>query len=349
MASIFDYVTASNVVSYWIEKNVNEQPLLGETLFPYQREVGIKLDWIKGASNQPIALRLSAYDSKAIRRDRKGIEEYTTKMPFFKESMYIDEELRQQLNTLLQTNNNALIRQIITKIFNDQIELIKAARISLERMRMEVLTSGTITLSSDGQSYSYDFGIPEAQKATVSTDWSNPDADVIKDITDIVDYMKAQGVTITRAVCNSSVVKNLRKNKEIKNQIYVLAGGSISSISAVKVLDFIKQETGVTIYAYDNVYVDETGAHKYVADNTMVFLPDGTLGATHMGTTPEESDLGGGNTAAVVSVLPEGIAVTSYGTEDPVNVELKVSMVGMPSFERANEVYVLDTARIASE
>lgn len=349
MASIFDFVTASNVVAYWIEKNVNEQPLLGETLFPYQREVGIKLDWIKGASNQPIALRLSAYDSKAIRRDRQGIEEYTTKMPFFKESMYIDEELRQQLNTLLQTNNSALINQIITKIFNDQIELIKAARISLERMRMEVLTSGTITLASDGQAYSYDFGIPETQKATVSTDWSDPDADVIKDITDIVDYMKAQGVIITKAVCNSSVVNALRKNKEIKNQIYVLAGGSISSISAVKVLDFIKQETGVSIYAYDNVYVDETGAHKYVADNTIVFLPDGALGATHMGTTPEESDLGGGNTAAVVSVLPEGIAVTSYGTEDPVNVELKVSMVGMPSFERANEVYVLDTQRLASE
>ena len=62
-----------------------------------------------------------------------------------------------------------------------------------------------------------------------------------------------------------------------------------------------------------------------------------------MGTTPEESDLGTGATSAVVSILPEGIAVTSYGTEDPVNVELKVSMVGIPSFERANEVYILDT------
>ena len=185
MASLFDYVTASNVVAYWIEKNVNEQPLLGETLFPYQREIGIKLDWIKGAKNQPIALKLSAYDSKAIRRDREGIEAYTTKMPFFKESMYVDEEMRQQLNTLLQTNNNALINQIIAKVFDDQIKLITAARISLERMRMELVTSGTITLSGNGQSYNYDFGIPEAQKATVSTDWSNENADIIGDINNI--------------------------------------------------------------------------------------------------------------------------------------------------------------------
>lgn len=344
MNSIFDFVTAANVVAYWIEKNVNEQPMLGETLFPYTREIGIKLDWIKGAKNQPVALRLSAYDAKAIRRDRQGIESYTTKMPFFKESMYIDEEMRQQLNTLLQTNNESLINQIIAKIFDDEIMLIKAARISLERMRMEVLTNGTITLSSNGQSYEYDFGVPANQKDTVTVDWDDAEADVIADINKIVDDMKAKGVAITRAICNNSVVRALKKNKSIINQIYVLAGGAVASISDVKVLEFVKQETGVTFYSYDNVYVDESGAAvKYVADNTVVFIPAGTLGETHMGTTPEESDLGTAATSAAVSVLPEGIAVTSYGTEDPVNVELKVSMVGMPSFERANEVFILDT------
>lgn len=345
MNSLFDFVTAANVVAYWIEKNINEQPLLGETLFPYVREIGIKLDWIKGASNQPVALRLSAYDAKAIRRDRQGIESYTTKMPFFKESMYIDEEMRQQLNTLLQTNNEGLINQIITKIFDDEISLIKAARISLERMRMEVLTSGAITLSSNGQSYEYDFGVPAEQKVTVEKAWSDASTDVIADINKAVSAMKAKGVNITKAVCNSSVIEDIKKNKNIINQIYVLAGGAVSSISDAKVIEFIKGETGVTFYSYDNVYVNEDGtAAKYVSDDTVVFIPDGTLGATHMGTTPEESDLNSAATSATVAVLPEGIAVTSYGTEDPVNVELKVSMVGMPSFERANEVYILDTA-----
>ena len=82
--SIYDLVTAANVVAYWLELNINNQPMLGETLFPSKRVVGIKLDWIKGANKQPVALRLAAYDTKAIRRDRRGIEEYTTKMPFFK-------------------------------------------------------------------------------------------------------------------------------------------------------------------------------------------------------------------------------------------------------------------------
>lgn len=347
--SIFDLVTSANIAAYWLEKNINEQPMLGETLFPTVKEIGIKLDWIKGSKNQPVALKLSAYDSKAIRRDRQGIEQYTTSMPFFKESMYIDEDMRQKLNTLMATNNSALINSIIAKIFDDQIKLIAAARISLERMRMELIQSGTITLASNGQAYNYDFGVPADQKITASTDtadkkaWSDASADIIKDVNDIKDAMKAKGVTITKAICNSSVIEYFKKNTNIKNQIYVLAGGAISSISSARALSYIQEETGIVFYAYDNVYVDEAGAaHKYVADDTVTFLPDGTLGETHLGTSPEESDLMSGNTDASVSIVDTGIAVTTYKTVDPVNVEMKVSMVGMPSFERADEIVILD-------
>lgn len=345
-SSIFDLVTSANVVAYWLEKNVNRQPMLGETLFPIKREIGIRLDWIKGASNQPVALRLSAYDAKAIRRDREGIEQYMTKMPFFKESMYIDEEMRQELNMLLQTSNQSLIYGILDRIFNDQIKLINAGLVSLERMRMEALTAGTITLSSNGVSYSYDYGVPSEQKKNASKQWSDTTADIIKDINDIVEYMKAQGVEIKKAICNSSVVNNIIKNENIKNQIYVLAGGNISSISSTKALNFIADETGVVFYAYDNVYVDESGeATKYVPDDTVVFIPDGTLGETHMGRTPEESDLLN-KAGSDVTMVNNGMAVTAYGTEDPVNVELKVSMVALPSFERANEIVILDTKQV---
>lgn len=342
MKSIFDLVTAKNIAQYWIEKNVNEQPLLGETLFPAVREIGIKLEWIKGAKNQPVGLRLAAYDTKAIRRDRQGFEEYSTKMPFFKESMYIDEELRQNLNTLMQTNNEQMINQILTKIFDDEITLLKATRVTLERMRMEALTAGTITMASNGQAYDYDYGVPADQKVDVTTVWSDPSADIIGDITKFVEDMKAKGVVITRAVCNSSVAKNFRTNTALKNAIYVFANGTVN-VTTARALDYIFNETGISIYVYDNVYVDESGkAVKYVPDNTLVLMPEGTLGNTHFGVTPEESDLSN-SLNAEVSIVDNGVAVTTYGTEDPVNVETKVSMVALPSFERANEIVIVDT------
>lgn len=340
--SIFELVTAKNIAQFWLEKNLNQQPLLGETLFPNVKEIGVKLEWIKGAKNQPVGLRLSAYDSKSIRRDRKGLEKFETEMPFFKESMYIDEELRKNLNMLVQTNNEQLINQVLTKIFDDEIQLINASYITMERMRMEALTTGTITLSSNGQSYSYDYGVAADQKKTVAKSWSNPEADIIGDIVNYVEEMKAKGIEITRAVINSSVAKNFRTNTALKNAIYVFAGGTVN-VTTARALDYIYNETGVSIFVYDNVYVNENGeAVKYVPDNTMVLLPEGVLGQTHLGVTPEESDLMN-SLAAEVELVNNAIAVTTHTEHDPVTVETKVSMVALPSFERANEIVIVDT------
>lgn len=342
MPTIYDLVTSRDVVSYWTEKNANAQPLLGETLFPIRKRLGSKLEWVKGANNQPVALRLSSYDAKAIRRDRKGIDKFDTEMPFFKESKYIDEKMRQDLNNMIASNNQGVIDQILTNIYDDEVELIDASTIALERMRMEALTTGTITLSSNGQSYAYDYGVPANQKVDVTTSWSNPTADIIGDIVNYVEYMRTQGVEITRAVCNSSVAKHFRTNNAIKNAVYVFANGTVPVTSA-RALDYIYNETGVRIYVYDNVYVNEEGeAHKYVPDDTFVMFPEGDLGLTNLGTTPEESDLIN-NLNAEVAIVNEGVAVTTSQIVDPVNVETKVSMVALPSFEKADKIVILDT------
>lgn len=338
---IFDLVSAKNIAQFWLEKNLNAQPLLGETLFPNTKEIGVRLDWIKGAKNQAIGLRLSAYDSKSIRRDRKGFEKFATEMPFFKESMYIDEELRKNLNTMLQTNNEELVNQILTRIFDDEIQLINASYVTLERMRMEALTTGTITLASNGQAYSYDYGLEASQKKTVKKSWSDESADILGDIISYVEEMKAKGIEITRAVCNSSVAKLFRTNTAIKNAVYVFANGTVN-VTTARALDYIYNETGVSIYVYDNVYVNENEeAIKYVPDNTLVLLPEGQLGQTHLGVTPEESDLMNALNAEV-SLVEGAIAVTTHKEHDPVTVETKVSMVALPSFERANEIVIVD-------
>lgn len=346
--NIFDLVTSANMVAYWLEKNLNTYSV-GEQLFPTQREIGARIDWVKGANNQPVALRLSAYDAKSIRRDREGIVVSEAKMPFFKESMVIDEELRSQLNTLLQTSNEQLINTIVARIFNDQIKLITAAYEALERMRMQVLTTGTVTLASNGQSYTYDYGVPEANKITVDVAWSAANSTPIKDINDAKKLARAKGFKLTRAMCNSNVLEALANNTSIKNRLYVLAGGNVE-ITGEEARKFVERETGISIYVNDEGYIDETtGAFTtYFADDAFVLFPDGELGKTHLGVTPEESDLMNGATKAEVSVIDNGIAVTTFAIEDPVNVETKVSMVALPSLEMADALYIMDVSPEAS-
>lgn len=347
--NFFDLVTSSNLVAYWLEKNLND-PTVGAQLFPYKKEIGVELSYIKGANNQPVGLRLSAYDSKSIRRDRRGIEKVSTEMPYFKESMVVDEKMRQQLNTLLQTQNMNLIKNIIARIFDDQIQLITSAYETIERARMQMLTTGTLVLASNGQSYTYDYGMPAENKITVTTSWTSTGADPVKDITDAQATARTKGYKLTRAMCNSNCLNALLNNTNIKNTLYVLAGGNIS-LTVNDVIRYIEERTGIVIYVNDNGYVDETTGTftTYFSDDTFVLFPEGELGNTHFGVTPAESDLMTGATEAEVSLVDGAIAVLSHKEYDPVNVETIVSMVMLPSFEQVEGVFVIDTTASSSE
>lgn len=336
-----DVYTSADIVAYWIEKNLNTYTV-GDQLFPFKKELGVKLEWIKGAHNQPVGLRLSAFDAKSIRRDRQGFDKYDTIMPFFKESMVLDEVTRQTLLTAMQTNNPAIINPIIAKLFDDVADLILAAKETLERMRMQLLTSGAITLASNGQAYSYDFGMPASNKITVSTAWTDANADPVKDILDTKDLARQSGYKLTRAMCHPNAMKALVNNTSIKNRIYVLANGNVD-ITPDEVRKFIEIQTGITIYLNEEGYIDEsTGTFTpYFADDVFTLFPDGNLGNTHFGTTPEEADLMSGSDADV-AIAENAIAVTTHKEYDPVNVDTKVSMVALPSFEMADAVFILD-------
>ena len=339
--NIFDLFTTQNLVAYWTEKDLND-PTVGDQLFPFKKENGLELNWVKGSNKQPVGLKLSAWDAKSIRRDREGIEKYTTEMPYFKESMVIDEKTRQALLTAMQTNNPAIIKPILAKIFDDDVKLVKAAYETVERARMQMLTTGTITLGSNGQSYTYDYGMPAGNKVTVSTAWSNSAADPIQDIINAQNAAIAKGIRLTRAMCASECLNALVNNTAIKNRIYVLAQGNVT-ITADEVRKYIEQTTGIRIYVNDNGYINEANSTftKYFAADVFVLMPEGELGNTHYGTTPAEADLMAGSTADV-SLINNAIALLNRKEVDPVLLETIVSMVMLPSFERADAVWVLD-------
>lgn len=336
--SIFDYVTANNITSYWNVMNLAESDaLVGEELFPSQQKLGLNLEWIKGASGLPVVLKPSAYDVVALKRDRIGFESVMTKMPFFKESVMVDEELRQNLNIVLEGGNQALVDTITNRIFDDEMNLLRGARAQRERMRMSLLTTGAISIAANGQNYDYDYGLASYQQE--SSDWTDPDADVITDIRTWQDTIEAQtGTRPTRAICRQQVMAYLYKNNLIRNAIW--GNDSTAPTSREKVRQYIKAETDLTIVEYEKQYINEAGnIAKYVPADTFVMFPEGSLGTGWFGTTPEQSDLMTGS-AANVSITDVGVAVTTMKKYDPVNIDTKVSMIYLPSFERIPEIMI---------
>lgn len=345
--TIFDLVTSKNIVSYWNTMNLSEtDALLGDELFPSQQKLGLNLDWIKGASGLPVVLKPSAYDVVALKRDRIGFEQVSTKMPFFKESMLIDEELRQQLNMVLETGNDAYIDAVVNRIFDDDMNLLRGARAQRERMRMSLLTTGQITISANGQDYDYDYGLESYQQVDLTSGtatWDNPATDIVSQIRDWQDAVEAQtGSRPTRAVCSQKTMGYLFNNNIIRNAIW--GNASTAPVSREKVRAYILSELGLTIAVYTKKYVNEAGnTVSYIPDDLFVLFPSGSLGTGWFGTTPEQSDLMSGSDANV-TITDTGVAVTTSKKIDPVNVDTKVSMIYLPSFERIPEILIATVA-----
>lgn len=344
MKTIYDIVKAKEIGTYYDEMNKERAPYLGETLFPISKKLGLDLKWIKGSKGLPVALKSSAFDAKAEIRDRVGFADVNTEMPFFKESMLIKESDRQELNKLAgNVANQPYIDLIAKNIFDDVTNLVDGAEVQIERMRMQLLSEGKIAIKGKDvggveKALDYDYQLSSEQK--VSSDWSLANADIIGDIEKWMNAAELRtGARPTRAICNSTTFNYMLKNEAIIAAIKGINTGV--AITKVKVKKFIEEELDLYIEIYSKKYRSEAGVvTNYFADNIFTLLPDGNLGNTWLGTTPEESDLMTGATDAEVNIVKQGIAITTTKQTDPVNVNTKVSVITLPSFERADEVVI---------
>lgn len=342
--NIFDIVCSPELAAYWETMEQDQEPYVGEELFPDSKKIGLDLKWIKGSSGLPITLKMSAFDAAAVPRARIGFDRLSAEMPFFKESTYIDEELRQEMNLVLETGNQAYIDSVRNRVFDDEMALLRGARAGREAMRMMALTSGVVSLTSNGQMVTYDYGV--SHKGTVTTSWSDyTTSDPIEDMRQAMEQiLDDTGEVVTRGICSGKTWRDIRNNDKVKKSIFVLSNGQ-ATVSDARLQEYLLQELGLELVVNNKRYKDSEGnTVKYVPDDMVSLFPAGELGRTWFGTTPEESDLMSAG-ASNVSIVDTGTAVTTITKEDPVNVETKVTQICLPSFEMADSVYILDTKK----
>ena len=344
--SIFDYITAQAQAAYWNSylAEQTEAPFLGEELFPDKKQTHLKMSYIKGANGLAKVAPLSAFDAKVLRKNRIGFEKQETEMPYFKLAMGIDEELRQEL-LMAEAAGEQYYQEVLRRIFDDNINLLKDMAVARERMRMQLLTTGAIVMGNNGQSYKYDYELEdEVQKQVADTPWNEPEADIIGDIIKWQDAIEAKtGVRPTRMVMRRAQFRNLLNNDYIKNTLYamnVAVNGKVNiTENAVKTL-LNDQAKISSIAIYDKMYVDEEGKTQYfIPEDLVIFLPEGTIGNTVFGTTPEEADLRASKTADV-SLVDTGVAIATYMENDPVRKDTKTSQICLPSGENIDKIII---------
>lgn len=348
MLNIFDSVTAAEIGTYYTANGSNSIPYLGATLFPPKKQLGLDLSWIKAANGLPVALQPAAFDTKATLRDRVGFAKIETEMPFFREAMKIGEKDRQELNKAKSAANAAYIMPVINKIFDDASNLVNGAEVDNERMRMQLLSTGVIAISANGIAYNYDYKFKESHKETLLTTakWSDlVNSNPVDDIRRWQDAIEDDtGARPTNAVCTRKTWNYLMNNQKIKLDMNTQNGQNIILTDAM-LKTYFQTKLGLQIAVYNKKFALQDGtSNLFYPDDRFTLFPDGNLGNTYFGTTPEESDLMAGGTDAQVQIVNTGVAITTIKHPQPVNVETVVSEIAMPSFEMIDTVFTATVA-----
>lgn len=352
MLNFADAFTPKAVAARWTEAASNRIPMIGEVLFPADKKVGLDLSFLKGSKGLPISLMPSAFDAMATFRDREGFEILETEMPFFREGYKIKEKDRQEL-LKFQDLNSPYVRDIISKIFNDTADLIEGANVATERERMQLLFpeygNAKIIFVANGVTYEYNYDQDGSWKAnnyfelTGTSAWSDAEhANPFKDIGMVQKAVNGRtGANLKVAIMNSNTFGALTAMSSVYSRYIARAGVAMTYLTDEEVKRVVEDTAKIRIVVYDKQYRNENKeTRSFVPDGYVSLIPEGALGKTWYGTTPEEADLMA-NPKADVSIVNTGVAITREVTVQPVNTNIFASQIVLPSFERMDDVALL--------
>lgn len=352
-----DLFTAPEISVNFTRVHSEDLPFLGSGYFPAKKKAGLDLSWIKGYKGLAVSLAPSTFDAKPSFRDRIGVTKFETEMAFFREAMLVKEKDEQEIMRCLDSND-PWAQAILNNVFDDANTLIDGANVVPERMIMQLLSpvDGDIGISITANSvpyvYKYDTADHKFQTnnflslSTATDKWSDTvSSDPMDDIKVSLDTVEENtGTRPTTAIMSRKTFNYLLANAKIKSGILSQNVTANIFMTDGVLKAFLQEQLGITVIVYTKKYKDEAGvAHSFYPDDMCTLVPDGALGSTWYGTTPEERS--GTQGGASISIVNTGVAVSVYTTPvAPINTITTASEIVLPSFERMDECYVIKVA-----
>lgn len=351
--NIRDAYTSKAIALVNTEVASNRIAYLGAGLFPAKKKMGLDLKWIKTSKGLPVSLAPSNFDAVSTLRSREGFKLTETEMAFFRESMLVKEADEQEIMRV-KDSTDPYAAEVLGRIFDDANTLVDGANVVPERMIMQLLApsdgSPKISIEANGVTYAYNYDQNSTYKtknfASLTTDtdkWSDTtNSDPMDDIATALDAVEAEtGERPSIMIVSRKTMDYLKQNAKIKSAILAQNTTATVFMNDNRVKEVFSNELGIRIIVYSKQYKKEDGtAAKFYPDGFATLIPDGALGNTWYGTTPEERTLMGSGEADV-SIVNTGVAVAVTTTSDPVHTKTTVSEIVLPSYERMDSTYVI--------
>ena len=327
MANIAELFSQRNVLDY--VNNRQAPALLGETLFPSRKVQGLEFDILKAGTRIPTIASVHAFDTEAEIASRVTSRS-AQELAFIKRKIQLKEKDLIALRNPRTAEEQAFLEN---EVYNDVFSMVSSVNARVEKMRMEVLANGTVTLDENGLDLVVDYGVPGEHKATV--DFAASSTDVIGLLTT---WAGTLDTTPTRILTSTKVRNAILQNAGIK--AYFKDAGLLPTAGTLNQL--LQQFELPVIATYDAKYYKENEKgvlvkERYFPENKLVMFGDENLGESIFGVTPEESRLlsEGSNDYQVGNIF----AMVYESNLDPVGTWTKAAGTALPSFPEADNVF----------
>lgn len=350
---INEVLNSKSIALTTTEEASNQIPYLGLNWFPERKKQGLDLSWIKTHKGLPVSLAPSNFDTIPTLRAREGLSKEKTQMAFFREGMEVGEEEMLEIERISSTDDPYL-KSALSSVYDDTNNLVSGAEVVPERMRMSLLATEAghpvITIESDGVQYAYDYDKDGSYakdhyaKLEDTSMWSDTvNSKPLTDLNNARKKLQKKGKIAKYVLMNTNTFQYLLENAQIRNSILAQNLTATIEVDDDTVNSVVQKRTKLTIVLYDKMYMDEAKKeHYFYPDNKVTLLPEGKLGSTWFGTTPDERTAR--QVADVdVTTYRTGITVATkveYGP--PMKMSVFASEVVLPSYENMDSTFVLE-------
>ncbi len=324
-----------DIVSF-AENYSYDKNYMGQKLFPMQKTDNLKVSakMLMEGGDIPVMAQVHAFDSEARIGDRPNYIEVKA------EKLLIKEKINQTERLMYFLNDGASKDKLKDYIYDDMSNLLSRVITRTEVMNMEVLATGAITINENNATYNVDFGLPNSHKVVLN-DWSNPEHDIIGDLTQIKSKAKTLGVNILRAITSEKVMNLMLRNEAIAQLFSMRLSSEVMTMGALKA--WLLANFDIEFVTNDDVYKTSASGstlHRFFPEDVITFL--GTRAAFGTGlfcVTPSElMDIGvNGNERAMCYIK-------RWANNDPAGIWTLVEGVYLPVPKNINNMVIATVA-----
>lgn len=331
--SILDLLSHKEVLTYL--RNREKPTLLGDELFPQRKTTSLELEQITGGGGIPVIASVHAFDTESEIGSRQAAKA-TLELALIKRKMQLKEK---DIVALENPRTPEEQEYLLNDVYNDIERLVDGVMARIEKMRMDVLANGVVTIEENGLSATVDYQVPTEHKEALAgaQRWTDPASEPLEDIRRWIDAMDT---TPTRALTSNTVYSALLRHPQVKASVFGSDTGKV--LTPAEFDAFMQANSWPVIRTYNDKYKEQQkdGTYvnkRYFPENKFVMFDDQILGETVFGPTAEERLIRRQNIDT--SLIGNVLAMVYEGSYDPVGVWEKAVATALPSFAAADSVF----------